>query len=61
MKKLLLFITLITHTLFAELPPYVYEELQKDAPESLLIIVKKVKPQVYLYHLRKQMWKSLPR
>ena len=37
--------------LFAELPPYVYEELQKKAPESLLMKVDDVaiKPSVFAY------------
>jgi len=44
MKKFLfIFTTLLSIKLLAELPPYVYEELQKSAPESLVIKVHHVK------------------
>jgi hypothetical protein len=40
MKKFLfIFTVLLSIKLFAELPPYVYTTLQKNAPESLLIKV----------------------
>lgn len=44
MKKILLVLVslLLTSNLYAELPPYVYENLQKNAPEALTITVTKV-------------------
>ena len=43
MKKILLFISILfTLNLHAELPPYIYKNYQKNAPEALTIEVKKV-------------------
>jgi len=41
-RTLAIFTTLLL-TLQAELPPYVYENYQKNAPEALTISIKKVK------------------
>lgn len=44
MKKIIcIFTVFLSIKLFAELPPYVYEELQKNAPELLVIKVHHVK------------------
>lgn len=42
MKNILLIFSLLILTLNAELPPYVYENYQKNAPEVLMIKVLKV-------------------
>lgn len=42
MKKILLIFSVLTLILYAELPPYIYESYQKNAPEALTIEVKKV-------------------
>jgi len=43
MKKILLLISILfTLNLHAELPPYIYENLQKNSPEALTISVSKV-------------------
>lgn len=43
MKKIPLLISILfTLNLHAELPPYIYENYQKNAPEALTISVKKV-------------------
>jgi len=50
MKKILLLISILfTLNLHAELPPYVYEDLQKNAPEALIIVVNKVKTSSSLF------------
>ncbi|MDM5270606.1 hypothetical protein PGH07_00270 [Sulfurovum sp. zt1-1] len=50
MKKFLFNITLLfSAKLLAELPPYVYEELQKNAPELLLIKINSVETNVSLF------------
>ena len=41
--KIVSIFTLLILTLQAELPPYVYQNYQKNAPEALTISVKKVK------------------
>ena len=41
--KILPVFTLLILTLQAELPPYVYANYQKNAPEALMLSVKKVK------------------
>lgn len=42
MKNILLIFSLLILTLNAELPPHVYENYQKNAPEALMIKVLKV-------------------
>ena len=50
MKIFLLLISILfTVNLYAELPPYVYKNLQKDAPEVLIIAVNKVKTSSSLF------------
>ncbi len=40
--KILLIFIFLTLTLKAELPPYIYENYQKNAPEALTILAEKV-------------------
>ena len=50
MKKILLLLSmLLTHILYAELPPYVYDDLKNNAPESLTIEVTQVERSSLLF------------
>lgn len=43
MKKIVLFMITIVSAIYAELPPYVYDELKVKAPEVIIVQISKVK------------------